>query len=593
MMNQHLKLVLYTSLLFIFTGFSMALSKSFSLDKIEINTRIQADGHLQIQENRTYTFKGSYSWADYRLPLQGITDIRYFSLSDESETYRRDTSEEPGTYIIQEKNGEFYVRWFYRAKNESRTFTLNYLATDVITKYQDVAELYFKFVGTANDYPVQTVEVTIEFPSAANFPEVRAWAHGPLWGEVQFRNDKLRLSVSPLPARRFWEVRTVFPPAWIPTAARIIKQAQLETILQEEDAWARQANEEREKAQRRLAQRKEMEGKAWNYALTVCLLGFLGMLILYLRFGKGHQVDFNQKISSDLPHEEPPAFTSLFFFNKQVYGAAMTATLLDLARRGYLAIEQTTLPEKKWWGTKPPQFTFIQKSPEQIKKALVEEAIKLHAEEVEATSKLSEFGSELINDGSSILTHCNAGPLATTGYGTALGAIIRAKEQGKKIRVFADETRPLLQGARLTTWELKRVHIPVTLITDSMAGYFINQGKVSCVIVGADRIATNGDTANKIGTYSVAVLAKENYVPFYVAAPTSTIDASLASGVEIPIEQRRPEEITHIQGVSIAPNGIGVSNPSFDVTPHRYITAIITERGIIREPYREGIKKLF
>ena len=232
---------------------------------------------------------------------------------------------------------------------------------------------------------------------------------------------------------------------------------------------------------------------------------------------------------------------------------------------------------------------------EEIKRALVEEAIKIHSEEAEATRKLSQFGAELVlprgKDGFTILTHCNAGPLATTGYGTALGVIIYAKEQGKNIRVFADETRPLLQGARLTTWELKKADIPVTLITDSMAGYFINRGEIDCVIVGADRITANGDTANKIGTYTLAVLAKENGIPFYVAAPTTTIDPSLSSGKEIPIEQRQSEEVTHIRGVCMAPD-CDVANPAFDVTPHKYITAIITERGVIRAPFGEGIRKV-
>ena len=226
----------------------------------------------------------------------------------------------------------------------------------------------------------------------------------------------------------------------------------------------------------------------------------------------------------------------------------------------------------------------------QIKTALVQEAVRIHSEEAEATTKLSRLGAGLIQDGFAILTHCNTGPLATTGYGTALGVIRQAKEQGKNIKVFADETRPLLQGARLTTWELRKADIPVTLITDSMAGYFISRGEIDCVIVGADRIAANGDTANKIGTYTLAVLAKENGIPFYVAAPTTTIDLSLASGEEIPIEQRSPEEVTHIQGVAIAPEGVEAANPAFDVTPHGYITAIITERGIMRAPYGEGIR---
>jgi methylthioribose-1-phosphate isomerase len=236
------------------------------------------------------------------------------------------------------------------------------------------------------------------------------------------------------------------------------------------------------------------------------------------------------------------------------------------------------------------QVATVGKDVEQTKQALIDEAVKIHSEEVEATKKLSQLGAELIQDGFSILTHCNAGPLATTGYGTALGVIKWAKEQGKKIKVLATETRPLLQGARITTWELKRAGIPVTLITDSMAGYFMSRGEVSCVIVGADRIASNGDTANKIGTYSLAVLAMENGIPFYVAAPTTTIDLSLASGEEIPIEQRSPDEVTHIQGVSIAPEGINAANPAFDVTPHKYINAIITERGIIKEPYGEGLR---
>jgi len=225
-----------------------------------------------------------------------------------------------------------------------------------------------------------------------------------------------------------------------------------------------------------------------------------------------------------------------------------------------------------------------------IKTGLVNEAVRPHSEEVAATRKLSQLGAELINDGFTILTHCNTGALATAGYGTALGVIKQAKEQGKKIKVLATETRPLLQGARLTAWELKQADIPFTLITDSMAGYFMSQGEVDCVIVGADRIAANGDTANKIGTYSLAVLAMENGIPFYVAAPTTTIDLSLTSGDEIPIEQRSPEEVTHIQAVSIAPDGIDAQNPAFDVTAHPYITAIITENGIIKEPYGEGLK---
>ncbi len=228
----------------------------------------------------------------------------------------------------------------------------------------------------------------------------------------------------------------------------------------------------------------------------------------------------------------------------------------------------------------------------EMKTALASEAKEIHEEEIEATRRLSQLGAELIKDGFTILTHCNTGALATGGYGTALGIVKAAKEQGKRISVFADETRPLLQGARLTAWELEQEGIPVTLITDSMAGYFMNQGKIDCAIVGADRIAANGDVANKIGTYTLAVLAKENSIPFYVAAPISTVDLTLPSGAEIPIEERDPKEVTHIQGIRIAPEGTNAANPAFDVTPHNYISAIITEKGMIREPYLDGLAKI-
>ncbi len=225
-----------------------------------------------------------------------------------------------------------------------------------------------------------------------------------------------------------------------------------------------------------------------------------------------------------------------------------------------------------------------------IKERLSAEAAAIHRYEAAATEAISRFGAELIPAGATVLTHCNAGPLATSGEGTALGAIIAAHRQGKEVRVLADETRPLLQGSRLTTWELQRAGVPVTLITDSMAGHFMKSGKITCVITGADRIARNGDTANKIGTYTLAVLARENKVPFYIAAPTSTIDSSLANGDEIPIEERDPAEVTHLAGVPIAPAGVAAANPAFDVTPARYITAIVTEKGVVRPPYGAGIK---
>lgn len=227
-----------------------------------------------------------------------------------------------------------------------------------------------------------------------------------------------------------------------------------------------------------------------------------------------------------------------------------------------------------------------------LKELIKEEALRICDEDLEINKNIGKNGNPLVPNGARILTHCNAGGLATAGYGTALGVIRAAHDAGKNIEVFADETRPFLQGARLTTWELQKDNIPVTLITDNMAGYFMKKGMIDLVIVGADRIAGNGDTANKIGTYSVAVLARENNIPFYVAAPISTLDLSLESGDEIPIEERNIREVTHVFDQQIAPGGVKVLNPAFDVTPNRYITAIITEKGVVRAPFDEGLRRV-
>jgi len=228
-----------------------------------------------------------------------------------------------------------------------------------------------------------------------------------------------------------------------------------------------------------------------------------------------------------------------------------------------------------------------------LRQALVAEARLMAEEDVAINQRIGSQGQVLIRDGCRILTHCNAGALATAGYGTALGVIRAAKEAGKQMRVFVDETRPVLQGARLTAWELRKENIPVTLITDSMAGFLMKQGCIDCILVGADRIAANGDTANKIGTYSLAVLAEAHSIPLYVAAPLSTVDRQLASGDYIPIEERPGEEVLTIRGMRIAPAGVDVYNPAFDVTPGHYIKAIITETGIAEFPYESSLEKLF
>ncbi len=230
---------------------------------------------------------------------------------------------------------------------------------------------------------------------------------------------------------------------------------------------------------------------------------------------------------------------------------------------------------------------------EVVKQRLIDEALKIFQEDINANRALGRFGADLIPDGATVLTHCNAGALATAGdYGTALGVVRGAVEAGKRVAVIADETRPFLQGARLTAWELAKDNIPVTVITDNMAGHVMKQGKIDCVVVGADRIAANGDAANKIGTYMVAVLAKQHNIPFYVAAPISTVDLATATGEDIPIEERDAKEVTHVRDHQLTPEGVDVHNFAFDVTPHELIAAIITDRGVARPPYTESLRTL-
>ena len=226
----------------------------------------------------------------------------------------------------------------------------------------------------------------------------------------------------------------------------------------------------------------------------------------------------------------------------------------------------------------------------QIKQELIAEARRMHAEDIAANQAMGRHGATLMPSSGGVLTHCNAGALATAGYGTALGVIRAAVEQGKKIQVYADETRPFLQGSRLTAWELMKDGIPTTVISDNMAGVMMKQGKIGAIVVGADRIAANGDVANKIGTYTVAILAKEHGIPFYVAAPISTVDLACPDGSQIPIEQRNSKEVTHIAGKQMAPDGVQVENPAFDVTPAKYVAAIITDKGIARAPYEESLR---
>ncbi len=280
-------------------------------------------------------------------------------------------------------------------------------------------------------------------------------------------------------------------------------------------------------------------------------------------------------------------------------GAADAGEKLDAAMEKICATLAATRPTavNLFWaiGRMKKRFRSLRAAgadAEAIREALEDEAISVHDEDIEINKAIGRNGAGLLPQQATVMTHCNAGALATAGYGTALGVIRAAIEGGNQVAVFANETRPFLQGARLTVWELQQDGIPVTLLTDNMAGHVLHSGRVGAVVVGADRIASNGDVANKIGTYSIAVLAKENEVPFYVAAPVSTLDLSLASGADIPIEEREAAEVTHLAGVRTAPAETRVLNPAFDVTPNRYVSGIITEHGVARAPYKESLAEL-
>ena len=285
-----------------------------------------------------------------------------------------------------------------------------------------------------------------------------------------------------------------------------------------------------------------------------------------------------------------------WFAARDIDTASSQEFFTEFQRRcAHLAASRPTAVNLSWALERMQRFAEanLDRSVFELKIGLEYEALAITQEDEQINRKIGRFGAPLIPDQARVLTHCNAGALATGGYGTALGVIRAAVAAGNKLAVIADETRPFLQGSRLTAWELQRDGIPVTLICDNMAGYLMQQGEIDCVIVGADRIAANGDVANKIGTYTVAILAREHNIPFYVAAPRSTIDLRLADGSQIPIEERDAREVTHIGDKALAPEGIAVRNPAFDVTPARLITAIITEGGVVSGDYESGLRQLF
>ncbi len=315
-----------------------------------------ADGNLLIAERRTYRFQGEFHWADYRLSLRNLGEVREFVLEEGGKKYRKDSSGAPGTYQLRLTPEEFYVRWFYRAKDEPRTFELQYLVTDVVQVYRDVAELYYQFVGAANNYPLGEVEVWIELPQPARYGPVRAWAHGPLWGEVAFMNGKIHLRVKPLPARTYWETRVIFPPEWVPIANLVHPEYRKDQILAEEKQWAEEANRQRERARAELKRKARYRQLARTISPLLAVLGLLFVGVLYYRYGRGFELPYHQKVDSTVPAEFPPAVVSALYFGKQIGAAALGATIFDLARRGFLSLELVSEAEKHWWGKSAPRY---------------------------------------------------------------------------------------------------------------------------------------------------------------------------------------------------------------------------------------------
>ena len=343
----------FVALLFLLIPFAL-YAKSYTIDRIDIQAELMHDGSLKIEETRTYSFHGSFSWADYLLPLKAATPgqslgtVKDFELSDGNSFYRESSDKSPGTYILTLGSEKMHVKWFYRAQNETRSFTLRYTVTDAVTAYSDISDFCYQFVGRANEKQIGTVEVSIRLPQPARYGEVRAWAHGPLWGKTSFDYGILKMFSSPLPPRHCWEARITFPASWIPDAAKRIDRQMLNTIIEEETRLAEEANAARERARQDLIIRSENERLAWHIAAVLSIVGAAGVIFFFFKFGQRAQVSYNQDVDPTIP-DHPPAIFSGLYYNKMVTGNALVATLFDLARRGFISIEQKEPVERKWW----------------------------------------------------------------------------------------------------------------------------------------------------------------------------------------------------------------------------------------------------
>lgn len=327
-----------------------AKGKRYSIDQISIQAEVLADGSLRIVEDRSYRFWGSFRWADYSLPLKKLGRVMEFELSENQERYHPGTDESPGSYQISQNQERFYVKWFYRAKDETRTFRLSYRVTDAVTVYDDVAEFYYKFVSEQNEQSIGAVEVTVKLPEPADTTQVRAWAHGPLHGQLAFENGAIRLWAKPLPARTFWELRAIFPRQWVPGADKRVEILAREQIMAEEQILADQANAQRIKQQQQGAFRAKYQGQAMELSVILAVAGILGLMVIYNRYGKPFSVRRASRFSSDIPSDVSPAVASYVHYAGQIGSNAIVATLFDLARRGFITVHENIEQKRSLFG---------------------------------------------------------------------------------------------------------------------------------------------------------------------------------------------------------------------------------------------------
>ena len=310
-----MKNIVILNIFILFFGISSLFSKSFTIDKIDITAEVLEDGSIQITESRTYTFTGSYFWADYQLPLDNLGEVKLFSLKEGSQNYYQSHDELPGSFYTEIKDNTYYVKWFYKAKNQTRTFVLKYLVTDAITVYDDVAELYYKFIGESNQKDIGFVDINVKLPQYATRDSVRIWLHAPLHGLIKFSDGNIKLLIDPMPSEQYFEARIVFPPAWVPKTQNKVKSEQLNKIIKEETLWADEANRAREKAKEELRIKKENEQEALPLAIGVSIIILFLVFWLYNKYGKAFQVPYNLKVDSDIPKSIHPTILNCLYYS--------------------------------------------------------------------------------------------------------------------------------------------------------------------------------------------------------------------------------------------------------------------------------------